>query len=143
MERIVIIGRPKSGKTDFALALLNRIVAQGNGVEWFSESSIREQVNDWDYASEGHVRIATAADLSMAQSSADFILCDIVAPNDKCREILRPDYLIWLDTNAVRHITDRTDFDPVNSCYLRLTDRNFDRWATAIAKWVTSKRKRA
>jgi len=89
--KILIFGLPGSGKTTYANDL-NKLLnySRINGDE------VRKAANDWDFSYEGRIRQAVRIK-ELADTMEDVII-DFVAPYQKMRKIINPDFTIWMDT---------------------------------------------
>lgn len=93
--KVLIFGLSGSGKTTLARQLHEHYMFfHVNG------DVVRNVSNDWDFSIEGRIRqahrIAAIAD-NAAKRSWDIII-DIIAPLQEMRDIIKPDFTIWMNT---------------------------------------------
>ena len=81
------MGLPGSGKTTLAKEL-----AYHFEVPHYNADTLREKSDDWDFSEEGRLRQA------YRMSLYDFGIFDFVCPLEKMREVVQPDFVIWMDT---------------------------------------------
>ena len=93
--KILIMGLPGSGKTYLAERLQPLINAA-----WYNADVVRNMANDWDFSSEGRIRqsmrMKTFADFE--KSNNRYVICDFVCPTNNARDLLKPDYIIFMNT---------------------------------------------
>lgn len=94
----LIMGLPGSGKTTFAGKLVQAFKDRGVYVNWFNADKVREQYDDWDFSEEGRLRQAKRMRELVDKSMHPINIVDMVAPTFKSRTLLKPDYLIWMNT---------------------------------------------
>ena len=61
-------------------------------------SRFREQFDDWDYSDKGRKRQAIRMQTLGQESKKTYAICDFICPKKEYREILKPDYIVWMDT---------------------------------------------
>lgn len=132
--RILVMGLPGAGKTFLAEHLHNELQKRNRTVEWFNADLVRKQFNDWDFSIEGRVRQSQRMRELADASSAEFVICDFVAPLPAMRNTYGADMTIWLDTidNSRFNDTDQLFVRPIE-CDYRLFNKSGERWAGAIA----------
>ena len=123
------MGLPGSGKTTLAEHLQQRIWEDGRTCAWFNADKVREQYDDWDFSEEGRIRQARRMfALATADDDREFVVIDFVCPLKEMREIVKPHFIIWMntlaegrfeDTNAIFQTPDMYDlridtFDQIN-----------------------------
>ena len=90
---ILVMGLPGSGKTTLSTKLSQKL-----GADHFNADKVREKFKDWDYSEDGRKRQANRMrDLGIA-SKKTYAICDFICPKKEYRNILKPDYIVWLDT---------------------------------------------
>lgn len=128
------MGLPGSGKTTLAESIVYKLRLKSKKVEWLNADLIREQFNDWDFSIEGRIRqsirMRTLAD---NEQSADYVVCDFVAPLPEMRKAFSPNWLIWLDTIKSGRFEDTNNlFTPPSMFDFRVTEKNSDYWSSVI-----------
>jgi adenylylsulfate kinase len=112
MKKILIMGLPGSGKTflatalkkfmeensDFFNAQAESLYGSKAKVEWFNADDVRKKYNDWDFSHEGRIRQSLRMAELAEKSTADFVICDFVAPLVEMRNNFKADWTIWVDT---------------------------------------------
>ena len=98
--RILIMGLPGSGKTTLAEGLCLRVLLSGVRSLWINADVIRRRALDFDFSIEGRLRQAHRIDGVASRSKCKIIIMDLVAPLVAQREILKPDFTVWMDTKA-------------------------------------------
>lgn len=163
MQKILIMGLPGAGKTTLATALKKYLEENSENykiykaaeiwndgssekikfIEWFNADDIRKKFNDWDFSYEGRIRQSKRmADLA-EKSTADFIICDFVAPLVEMRNNFKADWTIWVDT------IDRSRFEDTNRAFVppdvydfRIIEQNAEVWAEFIGSHILDNRRR-
>lgn len=92
---ILIVGLAKSGKTTMALKLLKKL--QGKKVQHLNADAVRQKFNDWDFTPGGRLRQAQRM-FSLVDRTYDMTVIDMIAPLQEMRDIIQPDFIIWMDT---------------------------------------------
>tara|TARA_B100001123_G_C15124451_1_gene952746 strand:+ start:122 stop:916 length:795 start_codon:yes stop_codon:yes gene_type:complete len=90
---ILVMGLPGSGKTTLSTKLSQKL-----GAEHFNADKVREKFNDWDYSEDGRKRQALRMRTLGIESKKTYAICDFICPKKEYREILKPDYIVWMDT---------------------------------------------
>jgi adenylylsulfate kinase len=157
MVKILVMGLPGSGKTFLAGALKQSLESVKRGkevplskidtdsfitywkpkVEWFNADEVRKKFNDWDFSREGRIRQSLRMFQFAAASTADFVICDFIAPLPEMRENFKPDWIIWLDT------LDESEYEDTNKMFVppdrydfRITTKDCKKWAEIISKAI-------
>lgn len=135
MIKILIMGLSTSGKTTLARSLFNLLKDNKLSVEWFNADVTRKRYDDWDFSEEGRVRQCERMILMCDNSTAQYIICDFIAPLKIIRDKFQPGYLIWVDTITESRYKD-TDaiFEPPSSFNLRVITKDSEYWAREIYK---------
>jgi hypothetical protein len=135
-ERVLIMGLPGAGKTTLAEQLVKRLTEAGHSVLWLNADQVRKDHDDWDFSLEGRMRQATRMRDLAAESVADFVIADFVAPLHDMRIVFAADWTIWMDT------LDEGRFEDTNQLFERpgnwnydfhITEKNADHWSESIA----------
>ena len=157
MKKILIMGLPGSGKTYLATALKKYL--QENSaffnptaesttssyaeVEWFNADDVRKKFNDWDFSHEGRIRQSHRMYELAEKSSADFVICDFVAPLVEMRNNFKADWTIWVDTIEKGRFEDTNKaFVPPDIYDFRIIEQDCEKWAEFIGNHVLDNRRR-
>ena len=94
--KILVMGLSGAGKS----YLSERLQKHLNCV-WINADLLRKMANDWDFTYEGRIRQANRmkyyADFEI-EFNKNIVICDFICAIEDMRSILKPDYIIWLDT---------------------------------------------
>ena len=132
--RILIMGLPGAGKTYLANELQKELHDRGFSVEWFNADEVRERFNDWDFSEAGRIRQGHRMRGLAEKSTADFVICDFVAPLPAMRAAYTADLTIWLDTiDEGRYADTNKIFVPPDRYDYRIMAKSAERWAVTIA----------
>lgn len=113
------MGLPGSGKTTLSQELEKYLTSRGRKVEWFNADQVRQQFNDWDFSNQGRLRQAQRMRDLADQSSAEFVICDFIAPLEEMRQIFDANWIVWLDT------VDQSRYEDTNQIFEKPTKFNF------------------
>lgn len=132
--RILIMGLPGAGKTYLATYLHKELTNRNRSVEWFNADEVRKINNDWDFTEEGRIRQSIRMRELAETSTADFVICDFVAPLIEMRTNYAAHITIWMDTidSGRFEDTNRMFIPPTESDY-RIMNKSGERWASTIA----------
>jgi len=137
MKKILIMGLPGAGKTTLAEALINQLLRESRSVFWLNADDVRRSYNDWDFSEEGRIRQSERMRDFANERSEEFVICDFVAPLPKMREIVDPDYLIWVDTITEGQYQDTNKiFIFPEAVDLHVDSKNAEYWASVIFNLV-------
>jgi len=97
---IVVMGLPGSGKTTFAMKLIDLLGGLEGKVEGFNADKVREMYNDWDFSPEGRMRQAQRMKKFAEEANARgrYAVCDFVCPTYETQSLFAGDIIIWMDT---------------------------------------------
>ena len=88
-------------------------------------SNVRAAYNDWDFSIAGRLRQASRMSLLAEECTADYVICDFVAPLEEMRTIYNADYTIWMDTIKKGRFEDTNKlFVPPTKYDLQITSFN-------------------
>jgi hypothetical protein len=142
MKKILIMGLPGSGKTFLATAL-KKFLGDTKKVEWFNADDVRKKYNDWDFSHEGRIRQSLRMAELAEKSTADFVICDFVAPLVEMRNNFKADWTIWVDTIEKGRFEDTNKaFVPPEVYDFRVTEQNCEKWAEFIGNHILENRRR-
>jgi glycosylphosphatidylinositol transamidase (GPIT) subunit GPI8 len=144
MQRILVMGLPGAGKTYLAQQLSNRLTQANKRVEWLNADEVRKKYNDWDFSTEGRIRQSLRMrELADSMTSADYVICDFVAPLLEMRENFNADWTIWMDTiDAGRYEDTNRVFVPPISYDFRITEQNGEKWSEFIFTHIYNNHRR-
>jgi adenylylsulfate kinase len=134
------MGLPGAGKTYLAAALQKELHDKGYSAEWFNADEVRERFDDWDFSEAGRIRQSYRMRDLAEKSTADFVICDFVAPLPAMRDAYNANITIWLDTiDAGRYADTNKIFVPPKKYDYRIMAKSAERWAATIACGLTVK----
>jgi adenylylsulfate kinase len=164
MKKILIMGLPGSGKTFFAEKLkkfleensrvshmpLEKLAQQETmplhwdaKVKWFNADEVRKSYNDWDFSKEGRIRQSIRMAEFALKSSADFVICDFVAPLPEMRHNFKADWTIWIDTIKEGRYEDTNKAFVSPDVYdFRITEQEADTWVQFVGKRILENTRR-
>lgn len=112
-------------------------------VKWFNADEVRKQYNDWDFSKEGRIRQSLRMAEFALKSSADFVICDFVAPLPEMRNNFKADWVVWVDTIEKGRFEDTNKaFVPPDVYDFRITEQNAEKWAEFIGDHILENRRR-
>jgi adenylylsulfate kinase len=128
---ILVMGLPGSGKTTLATALSKVL-----GASHLNADEIRKQHDDWDFSREGRIRQASRMKERCTITSSHYDVCDFVAALREQREILNPDFIIWMNTVTEGRYEDTNKaFEPPANADIILTNWGYDAHDIARRIW--------
>lgn len=143
--RILIMGLPGAGKTFLSNYLKQELEKLNRSVEWFNADEVRKLNDDWDFSEEGRIRQSVRMRDLAEKSTADFVICDFVAPLVEMRTNYAADVTIWMDTiDSGRFEDTNRIFTPPAEYDYRIMNKSGERWAVTIADkldWKYPKKK--
>ena len=112
-----------------------RLVVQ---VGAFSDADkVRDEYNDWDFSHDGRIRQATRMRRLADQSVYQYTIIDMVSPLPEMRNIIEPDYIVFVDTIKEGRYTDTNKlFVPPSQYDFHVTEQDALAWACVIAKKI-------
>jgi hypothetical protein len=164
MKKILIMGLPGAGKTFFAERLkkfleensrvshmpLEKLAQQemmplhwDAKVKWFNADEVRKSYNDWDFSKEGRIRQSIRMAEFALKSSADFVICDFVAPLPEMRHNFKADWTIWIDTIKEGRYEDTNKAFVEPDVYdFRIIEQNADKWVQFVGQHILENTRR-
>lgn len=134
--RILIMGRPGQGKTEFAKKLHNAL----NGSVYINSHDERVKKKDIDYSPDGQSRHTYRILRLARQTRTENVIIDMSCPLEDSRQILNPDIIIWVDTEVESKTQAWEDqFEPPKEYDFRLKSLN-DECIDEILERVRTKR---
>lgn len=91
---LLVTAPSNSGKSTFCSRLLCHLNA-----EYFNNDLIREKTNNWDFSLDGRLLAAQNMRKFLDRSSAEIKLVDMICPTRELRKIIRPDIIVFIDSN--------------------------------------------
>jgi len=129
MQTILVMGLPTSGKTELSKRLQVKLSAC-----WFNADEVRDQANDWDFSEAGRLRQAKRMRELSSHCQAEFCIIDMVCPTAAAREIINPDWLVFMDTVLEGPFDDTNKVFEAPSLYdFRIVEKNAEYWSSYIA----------
>lgn len=127
--KILIMGLPGSGKTTLA----THLVTQLTSVEWINADIVRSQFNDWDFSINGRYRQCNRLKFLAESSTAEYVICDFVAPTEDIRKLFNADFTIFVDTcSTCKYVNTNQIFKPPLNYHIKVTTQNAEYWASVI-----------
>ena len=142
MKKILIMGLPGAGKTFLASEVKKQLQENGYTVDWFNADVIRQQNDDWDFSSEGRVRQSVRMKELAKKSTADYVICDFVAPLIEMRTNFAADWTIWVDTITESRYEDTNNaFISPTTYDFKITEQDAVKWSKFIVEHIFAKKK--
>ena len=164
MKKILIMGLPGAGKTYFAERLKKYLEENGTiqnlssirlttlesvprsnivSVQWFNADEVRKKYNDWDFSREGRIRQSIRMAEFALTCSADYVICDFVAPLPEMRHNFKADWTIWIDSiDAGRYEDTNKAFVPPDIYDFRVTEQNAEKWVPYVGERILKNQRR-
>jgi adenylylsulfate kinase len=164
VKKILVMGLPGAGKTFFAERLkkfleensrvyhmpLEKLAQQEMmplhwdvKVKWFNADEVRKSYNDWDFSREGRIRQSLRMAEFALKSSADFVICDFVAPLPEMRHNFKADWTIWIDSiKASRYEDTNKAFVEPDIYDFRITEQDADKWVSFVGNHILENKRR-
>jgi hypothetical protein len=143
MQKILVMGLPGSGKTFFAKNLFNHFITNNKTVEWFNADEIRKKFDDWDFSEQGRIRQSKRMHDLAANSKADYVICDFVAPIEEMRHNFKADWVTWMDTIEKGRFEDTNKmFQPPELYDFRIIEQNAEKWSEFVGEHILDNRRR-
>jgi hypothetical protein len=164
MKKILIMGLPGAGKTYFAERLKKFLEENGTiqnlssirlttlesvprsnivSVQWFNADEVRKKYNDWDFSREGRIRQSIRMAEFALTCSADYVICDFVAPLPEMRHNFKADWTIWIDSiDAGRYEDTNKAFVPPDIYDFRVTEQNAEKWVPYVGERILKNQRR-
>ena len=135
------MGLPGAGKTFLASEVKKQLQENGCTVDWFNADVIRQQNDDWDFSPEGRVRQSLRMKELAKNSTADYVICDFVAPLIEMRTNFAADWTIWVDTiNEGRYADTNSAFVSPTTYDFKITEQDAVKWAKFIVEHMFAKK---
>jgi len=164
MKKILIMGLPGAGKTYFAERLKKFLEENGTiqnlssirlttlesvprsnivSVQWFNADEVRKKYNDWDFSREGRIRQSIRMAEFALTCSADYVICDFVAPLPEMRHNFKADWTIWIDSiDAGRYEDTNKAFVAPDIYDFRITEQNAEKWVPYVGERILKNQRR-
>jgi hypothetical protein len=164
MKKILIMGLPGAGKTYFAERLKKFLEENGTiqnlssirlttlesvprsnivSVQWFNADEVRKKYNDWDFSREGRIRQSIRMAEFALTCSADYVICDFVAPLPEMRHNFKADWTIWIDSiDAGRYEDTNKAFVAPDIYDFRVTEQNAEKWVPYVGERILKNQRR-
>jgi len=164
MKKILIMGLPGAGKTYFAERLKKYLEENGTiqnlssirlttlesvprsnvvSVQWFNADEVRKKYNDWDFSREGRIRQSIRMAEFALTCSADYVICDFVAPLPEMRHNFKADWTIWIDSiDAGRYEDTNKAFVAPDIYDFRVTEQNAEKWVPYVGERILKNQRR-
>lgn len=138
------MGLPGAGKTTLARALIKALDAGGKRTSWLNADAVRKYHDDWDFSVEGRLRQSLRMrEMADKLPTADYVICDFVAPLIEMRTNYEADWTIWVDTISEGRYADTNAMFEIPEIYdFRITEQDADKWAKFIADHILQDRRR-
>lgn len=137
--RILVMGLPGSGKTTLATEIVVQLYNCGKTVNWFNATDVRYRNNDQDFSAEGQIRESIRMRELADKSTADFVICDFVAPLQEARDFFDANWIVWVDTVAKSQDEDINNmFVKPMFCHFRVTEKDLAAQAANITLAITN-----
>ena len=136
-QRILVMGLPGSGKTFLSQYISEYLEREKKTVSWLNADDVRKKYNDWDFSHDGRIRQATRMRRLADQSVYQYTIIDMVSPLPEMRNIIEPDYIVFVDTIKEGRYTDTNKlFVPPSQYDFHVTEQDALAWACVIAKKI-------
>lgn len=97
MKKILVMGLSGAGKTTFSKNVCKHLEVNYIPYVYINGDLLRSQTNNYDFSRDGRIQQARCIQ-ELCNINNTIYLIDIIAPLEKCREIIKPDYIIYLNT---------------------------------------------
>ncbi len=91
---LLVTSNAGGGKSTFCKRLLCYLSA-----EYFNNDKIRELTQNWDFSLRGRKLAAQNMRKFLNDSSSELKLVDMICPTKELRKIIRPDIIVFIDSN--------------------------------------------
>ena len=122
--KVLILGLPGGGKTTLAASLAKLI--EGT---YINADEVRTQQDDWDFTPAGRLRQAMRLRelADSAVGAGEVAIIDTVCPTERTREIIAPDFTVWMDTIEASAYEDTNKmFEKPKNCDVHVTEHRED-----------------
>ncbi len=127
---VLIMGLAGSGKSTLAKKLSTKLNA-----EWLNADKVRAKYNDWDFSKKGILNQSLRMKKEAKTSKKKFVITDFICPYKKGRNILKPNYTIWVDTiKKSRFRKKRLEkiFESPTNYDIKVTTKDSNFWSKII-----------
>ena len=133
-KKILIMGLPGTGKTTLAKELTKHLP-----IVHLNADEIRKHFNDWDFSKNGRIRQADRM-LRLSNYIINenfFSLADFVCPLEETRNILKPNILIWMDTEKKGRFENTNKiFQKPKKFHFKITTKNAKFWSQFLKERI-------
>jgi hypothetical protein len=118
---ILVMGLPGSGKTELSEQLAKELNASH-----INSDTVRTMYNDFNYGIESEVYHARRLRRLSMISELDYSIVDSTSPRISCRDVMVPDYIIWMDTVQSSKYSEADEiFEPPTRYNIRITSTDY------------------
>jgi len=133
-KRILVMGLPGAGKSTLAAALNANLFPYST---WLNTDKMHEDHNDRDFGEDGHICQAARMRRLADENPYQYVIIDMVAPLPEMRSIIKPDYIVWVDTIKESRYTDINNvFVKPDLVDFHVVEQDAITWACTIAKKI-------
>ena len=115
------MGLPGSGKTKLSEQLAKELNASH-----INSDTVRTMYNDLNYDIESEVYHARRLRRLSMISESDYSIVDSTSPRISCRDVMVPDYIIWMDTILSSKYSEANEIcEPPTRYNIRITGADY------------------
>lgn len=133
-KKILIMGLPGTGKTTLAKELTKNLP-----IIHLNADEIRGHFDDWDFSRDGRIRQANRMYRlsNYVVNQKFFSLADFVCPLEETRKVLKPDIIIWMDTEKKgRYENTNKIFEEPKKFHFKIPTKNATFWSEFIKEKI-------
>ena len=122
------------GLAGFGKSTLAKKLSTKLNAEWLNADKVRAKYNDWDFSKKGILNQSLRMKKE-AKLPKKFVITDFICPYKKGRNILKPNYTIWVDTiKKSRFRKKRLEkiFEPPTNYDIKVTTKDSNFWSKII-----------